>query len=78
MKSDYQKEEVAICLSVLLELMTILGTFRENIVLIGGWTPWFLIPGRDIAGWGQEQRFHKNSRSRSFSRNKGHGALGKL
>lgn len=44
MKSDYQKEEVAICLSVLLELMTILGTFRENIVLIGGWTPWFLVP----------------------------------
>lgn len=44
MKSDYQKEEVDICLSVLLELMTILGTYRENIVLIGGWTPWFLVP----------------------------------
>jgi hypothetical protein len=44
MKSDYQKQEVDICLSVLLELMTILGSFRENIVLIGGWTPWFLIP----------------------------------
>lgn len=36
MKSDYQKQEVDICLSVLLELMTILGSFRENIVLIGG------------------------------------------
>ena len=44
MRSDYQKEEVDICLSVLIELMTILGSFRENMVLIGGWTPWFLIP----------------------------------
>lgn len=44
MKSDYQREGVNICLSVLIELMTILGSFRENAVLIGGWTPWFLIP----------------------------------
>ena len=46
MKSHYQREEVEICLSVLIELMTTLGSFRENIVLIGGWTPWFLIPGK--------------------------------
>lgn len=43
-KSDYRKQEVDICLSVLLELMTILGSFREHMVLVGGWIPWFLIP----------------------------------
>lgn len=44
MKSDYRQEEVDSCLSVLVELMTILRPFRDNIVLVGGWTPWFLIP----------------------------------
>ncbi len=36
---DYKQKEVEICNSVLLELMTILGEFRENIVLIGGSVP---------------------------------------
>ena len=31
-KYDYGKKEVDACLSVLVELMTILGEFRENIV----------------------------------------------
>jgi len=38
-KSDYQKEEINACLSVLIELLTILGEFRENIVLVGGRIP---------------------------------------
>jgi len=42
-KSDYQKEEVNACLSVLIELLTILGEFKENIVLVGGWIPYFLL-----------------------------------
>jgi hypothetical protein len=43
-KSDYQPEDVNICFSVLVELMTVLSKFRKNIVLVGGWIPWFLIP----------------------------------
>jgi len=43
-QSDYNEREVQICLSVLLEVMTILGEFRENIVIIGGNVPPLLIP----------------------------------
>jgi len=42
-RSDYGKKEVEISLSVLVELMTLLGAFRDNIVLVGGWTPYFLL-----------------------------------
>lgn len=41
-KTDYPKDEVAACLSVMVELMTLLGAFRESIVLVGGWVPYFL------------------------------------
>lgn len=40
---DYDKREVDICLSVMVELLTVLGEFRDHIVLIGGWVPYFLI-----------------------------------
>ncbi len=40
---DYGRSEVEACLSVMVELMTLLGEFRDNIVLIGGWVPYFLI-----------------------------------
>jgi hypothetical protein len=40
---DYGKKEVDTCLSVLVELMTTLGEFRDNIVLVGGWIPYFLM-----------------------------------
>ncbi len=43
-QSDYKEKEVQICYSVMLELMTILGDFRENIVIIGGNVPPLLIP----------------------------------
>lgn len=43
-KSDYIEQEVHACFSVLLELMTLLGEFRENIVLVGGNVPPLLIP----------------------------------
>lgn len=42
-KSDYNEQEVDICLSIMLELLTILGAYRSNIVLVGGWVPYFLL-----------------------------------
>ena len=42
-KYDYSKSEVNACLSVLIELMTILGEYRDSIVLVGGWIPYFLL-----------------------------------
>ncbi len=42
-RSDYGKREVEISLSVLIEVMTVLGEFRDQIVLVGGWIPYFLL-----------------------------------
>ena len=39
---DYAQPEVEACLSVLVELMTVLGEYRESIALVGGWIPYFL------------------------------------
>jgi hypothetical protein len=43
-QSDYSQPEVQTCFSVMVEVMTILGEFRENIVIIGGNVPPLLIP----------------------------------
>lgn len=43
-KYDYNPEEVEACYSALIELMTILGEYRDNSVIIGGWVPYFLCP----------------------------------
>ncbi len=43
-QSNYKETEVQACFSVLLEVMTILGEFRENIVIVGGNVPLILIP----------------------------------
>ncbi len=43
-KGDYSQLGVEACSSVLIELITILGEFRDNIVLIGGNVPPLLIP----------------------------------
>jgi hypothetical protein len=45
-RSDYPKNEVEACLSVLVEFMTLLGEFKASIVLVGGWVPYFLIEER--------------------------------
>ena len=42
-QSDYVRDETKICLSALLELMTILGEYREHIAIVGGWVPYFLM-----------------------------------
>lgn len=51
-KSNYEKKEVNICLSVIVEIMTILGSYRDSIVLIGGWVPYFILDkkGKDHLG----------------------------
>lgn len=41
-RSDYPRDAVEICLSVLVEFMTIVGAYKEDVVLIGGWVPYFL------------------------------------
>jgi len=45
-RSDYPRNEVEACLSVLVEFMTLLGEFKGSIVLVGGWVPYFLIEER--------------------------------
>ena len=40
---DYLPEVVEASKSVLLEAMTLLGEYRDSIVLIGGWAPYFLL-----------------------------------
>ncbi|MCL6088185.1 MAG: hypothetical protein M1475_07210 [Actinobacteria bacterium] len=51
-KSNYEKKEVSICLSVIVEVMTILGSYRDSIILIGGWVPYFILDkkGKDHIG----------------------------
>ena len=43
-QGDYREAEVQACFSVLLEVMTVLGGFRENVVIVGGNVPSLLIP----------------------------------
>ena len=45
-KSEYPAPETEAAISVLVELFTYLGPYQENIVLIGGWVPFFLTRGR--------------------------------
>ncbi len=41
-RDEYPDDAVQACLSVLLELFTYLKPYRDYIVLIGGWVPFFL------------------------------------
>lgn len=41
-KTDYNQIAVSAAYSVLIEVVRILGEYRDNIVLIGGWVPQFL------------------------------------
>lgn len=43
-RRDYTAEAVQAAKSVLLELMHLLGEYRDDIVLIGGWVPELLLP----------------------------------
>ncbi|MEK6698597.1 MAG: hypothetical protein AABZ10_06070 [Nitrospirota bacterium] len=43
-KSDYAPEEVKACKSVLVELIHLFGEIKDEMVIIGGWTPALLFP----------------------------------
>jgi hypothetical protein len=43
-KSQYGEREVNACKSVLIELVHLLGEIKDEMVIIGGWTPTFLLP----------------------------------
>ena len=46
-KSQYGEREVNACKAVLLELAHLLGEIKDDVVIIGGWTPTFLVPQSD-------------------------------
>jgi len=43
-RRDYDNEHVEAARSVLIELIHLLGEYREHIVVVGGWTPRFICP----------------------------------
>lgn len=43
-RSQYGEREVNACKAVLLELAHLLGEIKDEMVIIGGWTPTFLLP----------------------------------
>jgi hypothetical protein len=46
---DYGREAVQAARSVLVELMHVLGAYRKDIVLVGGWVPEFICPQAEKA-----------------------------
>ena len=44
-RTDYTAEAVAAARSVLLEVVHILGEYRDDIVIVGGWVPELLLSG---------------------------------
>lgn len=46
-RRDYRDEAVAAARSVMIELVHLLGEYRESLVLIGGWVPELLLSNRD-------------------------------
>jgi len=42
-KTQYSQDAVDACYAVMVELFTVLGEFRDNIVLVGGWIPYLLL-----------------------------------
>jgi hypothetical protein len=42
-RPDYNREAVEACYSVMLEIVNVLGEFRDHIVVVGGWVPYLLI-----------------------------------
>jgi len=43
-RTDYSPDEVAAARSVMLELVRLLGEYREDMVIVGGWVPELLLP----------------------------------
>jgi len=49
-RSQYGEREVNACKAVLLELVHLLGEIKDEMVIIGGWTPTFLLPQSNPKG----------------------------
>lgn len=45
-RTDYNQIAVKAAYSVLIEVVRVLGEYRDNIVLIGGWVPQFLFQNK--------------------------------
>lgn len=43
-RTDYSPDEVAAARSVMLELVRLLGEYRDDMVIVGGWVPELLLP----------------------------------
>jgi hypothetical protein len=43
LKSEYSPREIEACVIVMRDLFTYLKPYRNQIVLIGGWVPYFLL-----------------------------------
>lgn len=43
-QDDYRSEELDACRSVLIELIHLLGDFKNEIAIVGGWVPQLLLP----------------------------------
>jgi len=43
-KSQYGEREVNACKAVLIELVHLMGEIKDEMVIIGGWTPTLLLP----------------------------------
>lgn len=48
-RRDYTAEAIEACKSALIELVHLLGEFRDHMVLVGGWIPGLLLPGTQEA-----------------------------
>ena len=48
-KSDYTPEEVQACKAVLVEFIHIFGEIKDEMVIIGGWTPTLLLPESGVS-----------------------------
>jgi hypothetical protein len=40
---NHGQDIAALSMSVYLEIMTILGAYRDSLVLVGGWAPYFIL-----------------------------------
>lgn len=47
---DYDKESIEASRAVLLDALTVLGRYRGQIVIVGGWVPELTFPGKGHIG----------------------------
>lgn len=43
-RGDYPEKEIEACRRVLIEIVNLLHEYKDNIALVGGWVPFFLVP----------------------------------